>query len=356
MGGPAGGSAFDRWPYLQRVEASAFELLWTTPQPADFRVVVTEPGGRVLASAPAVIDPDASPPESAHQYTARLQGLPTGEMICYQVVADGKPWTRPTGIMTAPSADATVRFVALGDLGKRSPDQFAVARQLRRVQYDFVLVTGDLAYDRGKRIEFERYFFDVYPDIASTVPFFVTSGNHEYRTEDARPFREAFSLFDNGGPHGTDRWYSFDWGPVHVAVLDTEIREPVQAQWLDADLAAADRPWTIVMQHRPAYSSGHHGSDSRTQELFAPVYERHGVAMVLAGHDHNYERTLEIGGVVHVVTGGGGRGTRRTGRSDFTALSARVAHFVWLEASPSSLRMVAVDATGQQFDSVRLTR
>lgn len=356
-GGPAPDSAFDRWPYLQRVETDRLELLWTTRASTDFRVVITDPDGRALASARAMVDTAASPPSSARQYVARLDGLPAGSTLCYQVVTgSGTHWTRPTGVMTAPvGRDATVRFVALGDLGKRSPDQYAVARQIRSVSFDFMLVTGDVAYDSGKRRELEAYFFDVYPDILRTIPVFPASGNHDYRTEDARPFREAFSLFDNGGPHGTERWYSFDWGPVHVAVLDTEIRETVQAEWLDDDLAGHDRPWTVVAAHRPPYSSGRHGSDDDMRELFVPIFERHDVALVLGGHDHHYERTRETGGVVYVVTGGGGRGTRKTGTSDFTALSARVAHFVWLEATATSLRMVAVDATGQQFDSVRLT-
>ena len=356
-GGPSGGSAFVRWPYLQKVQPDGFELLWTTEARHHFTVIVTEPDGRTITTATAVRDRNASPPESALQYVAALDDLPADTLLCYQVVAEGRVWTRPTGVRTAPrDPDASVRFVAMGDLGKRSPDQLAVARQLRDVQFDFMLLTGDIAYDKGKRVELEQYFFDVYPDILATVPAFPASGNHDYRTEDAAPFREAFSLFDNGAPHGLDRWYSFDWGPVHVVVLDTEIADETQVRWLDRDLSDHDRPWTIAVQHRPAYSSGHHGSDDRARELFAPVFERHGVPLVLTGHDHHYERSRPIRGVVHVVTGGGGRGTRRTGRSDFTAVSARVAHFVWLEADASTLRMVAVDATGHEFDSLLLTR
>jgi hypothetical protein len=57
-----------------------------------------------------------------------------------------------------------------------------------------------------------------------------------------------------------------------------------------------------------------------------------------------------------VVTGGGGRGTKSVGRSDFTAFSAQVAHFVFLEANEDALRLVAVDATGRPFDSAEFGR
>ena len=39
-------------------------------------------------------------------------------------------------------------------------------------------------------------------------------------------------------------WYSFDWGNVHVAMMDSEHDWQVgsnQHSWLEADLAAVDR-------------------------------------------------------------------------------------------------------------------
>jgi hypothetical protein len=91
------------------------------------------------------------------------------------------------------------------------------------------------------------------------------------------------------------------------------------------------------------------------RNTFTPIFEAHGVPLVLLGHDHNYERTKPIRGVVYVVTGGGGRGTRAVGIADFTAVSDRVAHFVWVEADAASMRLVAIDGTGQAFDSVAFT-
>ena len=116
-------------------------------------------------------------------------------------------------------------------------------------------------------------------------------------------------------------YYSFDWGNVHFVGLDTELTGPEQAAWLDADLAATDKPWKIVFGHKPPYSSGEHGSDGAFRNHFVPLIEKHGVQLVLNGHEHDYERTRPIENVTYVVTGGGGRHLRSVGTSGFTAYS-----------------------------------
>ena len=184
------------------------------------------------------------------------------------------------------------------------------------------------------------------------LPFYPAAGNHEYHTLDAAPFRAVFAL---PGPAG-EKWYSYDWGRVHFAALDTEADYATQAAWLDADLAATTRPWKVLYFHKPPYSSGSHGSDRSLRAALAPVLERHGVQLVLAGHDHDYERIAPQGGVQHVVTGGGGVGTRPVGTSSFTELSVDVIHFVHAEVSADQLVLHAIDGTGAEFDSVVVPR
>jgi hypothetical protein len=189
--------------------------------------------------------------------------------------------------------------------------------------------------------------------------FFPASGNHEYCTDDARPFRDAFALFENGGandPYGTERWYSLNWGDAHIVVLDTEKIADSQLRWLERDLTDNTLPWVIAVGHRPPYSSGNHGSDMNVRERFAPLFEQHGVDLAFFGHEHNYERTVPMNGVTYVVTGGAGRGTRAVSTSEFTAFSARVAHFVYMTIEADVLRMHAIDATGRDFDSLELIR
>ena len=363
-GGPSdlGRQKMPRWPYLQKVTRTGAEILFTSTQRRDFEIEVTRASGEVVTRMNASVDTEASDEfatlgsDPVTQYVAALEGLPEGETLCYQVLAGEERWTERTGFRLAPAAgdDQPVRFAALGDLGKRTSDQFAVYEQMQKVPLDFVVITGDVAYDNGKAHEFEENVFGVYQSMMTEVPFFPASGNHDYNTNDAQAFREMFSLFENGGSVGRERWYSFDWGPVHVVVLDTEKYFEEQQAWLREDLVSHDRPWTVAVLHRPPFSAGSHGSEGSVREAFCPILAEHGVALVLTGHEHHYERTVPQDGVVYIVTGGGGRGTRAVGEEDFTAVSDRVAHFTWIEADSRELRLVAIDGTGQPFDSLRL--
>jgi hypothetical protein len=355
--GPSEASAtlMQRNPYLQNVtQDSATVVLASTSKTLE--ILVRRPDGSEAQRARLVAD-DSAAPSVGKQYAATTTNLRPGTLYCYDVLdgagADAAVVFRGA-LCSAPAIDATVQFSAFGDLGKGSPDQFAVYEALKSVHSDFLLVTGDLAYDNGTLRQFEYYFFDIYKDLLALVPVFPASGNHDYQTRDGAVFREVFVLPEVSMSEGEERWYSFDWGPVHVAVLDTQVMLETQAEWLREDLDATDLPWKIVSLHKPSYSSGSHGSDDSMREIFGPVFRDHGVQLVLAGHDHHYERTFKTEGVVHVVTGGGGRGTRPVGSSSFTAFAAQVAHFVHLVADSNTLTLHAIDATGQEFDTLRL--
>ena len=78
------------------------------------------------------------------------------------------------------------------------------------------------------------------------------------------------------------------------------------------------------------------------RRAFTPLFERHGVQLVLSGHDHDYQRSVPINGVTYVVTGGAA-GTRRTGEADFTAVSFSWHHFVELAVFPDRLVLRAIN-------------
>ena len=85
------------------------------------------------------------------------------------------------------------------------------------------------------------------------------------------------------------------------------------------------------------------------RDRFEGIFVAYGVDLVLAGHDHNYERTHAIDGVTYVVSGAGGRGTRPVSNSSFTAFSEQVSHFTYFIADENSLTMWAIDGTGAEF-------
>jgi acid phosphatase type 7 len=289
-----------------------------------------------------------------NQMWSTIDGLSPDMVYCYQIVDGGGPLSERIGFRTAPAADSTapIRFLAFGDSGGGGADQRALAEQMYTLPYSLIVHTGDIAYDSGSISQFEDTVFKMYAPLFSHLPFFPSAGNHEYRTMSGAPFRAVFALPGDSG----EKWYSYDWGRIHFAVLDTEADYKTQASWLDADLAATALPWKIVYFHKPPYSSGEHGSDMSLRNTMAPIFEKHHVQLVLAGHDHDYERMVPQRGVQYVVTGGGGVGTRPVGSSSFTAFSEDVIHFVYADVRTDELVLHAIDATGYEFDSVVVQR
>jgi acid phosphatase type 7 len=346
--------AIRRQPYLQRVTTTSAKIGWVTTAQAGAKVKVTNPDGTPLMDAMGEVERYSMRDDDELQMWATFDGLSPGTIYCYELADSNGMLISRTGFRTAPAADSSepVRFLAFGDSGGGGADQYALADQMDTVPYELIIHTGDIAYDDGTIGQFEDNVFGVYAELFRNLPIFPSAGNHEYRTMQGAPFREVFNLPGDNG----EKWYSYDWGRIHFVALDTEADYATQAAWLDRDLAATTLPWRIIYMHRPPYSSGEHGSDLALRKALAPVVEKHHVQLVLSGHDHDYERMQPQNGVAYVVTGGGGRGTYNVGRSAFTAFSAEVIHFVYIEVSADELVLHAIDATGREFDSMVVPR
>lgn len=349
-----GAQAMQRHTYLQQVTTTSAKLGWVTSAGEDAHIAVTSPPGGLLSRVPAVAEQSSLRGDRERQMWSSVSSLEAATTYCYQLTGKSAPLTERTGFRTAPrpDSDEPVRFLAFGDSGGGGADQYALLDQMYTVPYDLIIHTGDVAYSDGTMGQYEDNVFGVYGDLFRNVPFFPSAGNHDYRTMQGAPFREVFNLPGDSG----EKWYSFDWGRVHFVALDTESDYATQAAWLDRDLAASDLPWTVVYMHRPPYSSGAHGSDTTLRNKLAPVLQKHGVQLVLSGHDHDYERMHPQNGVAYVVTGGGGIGTKAVGKSSFTAFSEDVIHFVYVEVGVDELILHAIDAAGREFDSMIVPR
>jgi hypothetical protein len=344
----AGTASLTRAPFLQQVTSTGALVVFRTSSAEPVEVEVRTPDGALVTTA--VADTDASV-KGGTQKIAELRGLQPSTTYCYAL----RGLTASAGLRTAPApgSGAPVRFAVWGDSGYGGSDQATLFDQVMTVPFDFVLHAGDLAYDAGTRGQFERTVFQVYAPLFREFAIFPVSGNHEYETEQAAPYLESFVLPENGD---RERYYSFDWGDVHFVALDTERMGAPQAAWLDADLMNNRLPWTIVIGHRPPYSSGEHGSDSEFRRHFIPVLEKYQVPLVLSGHEHHYERTHVRSGVTYIVTGGGGRGTRPVGSSSFTAFAEAVIHFLFVEIHGNRLVLHAIDGVGREFDQTVIER
>jgi hypothetical protein len=101
--------------------------------------------------------------------------------------------------------------------------------------------------------------------------------------------------------------------------------------------------------HHPAYSAGHHGSSMDVRDAWSDLFAEADVPLVLAGHDHDYQRSEPQDGVVYVVSGGGAK-LRDSGTEDFTAVSTSTLHFLDLLVYDDRLVGSAVDTSGRLID------
>jgi hypothetical protein len=70
-------------------------------------------------------------------------------------------------------------------------------------------------------------------------------------------------------------------------------------KWIESDLKANNKRWTVVYFHHPPYSMGTHNSDTEIEMItmrndIIPLLEKYHVDLVLSGHSHSNERSYFI--------------------------------------------------------------
>lgn len=261
------------------------------------------------------------------------------------------PKTAPPAV----SAATLTRIAVAGDTGTGPGSAIEATVQTMTDQgqqrdYDGLVLLGDLIYPEGDADQAAARITDVFmPMVSQGARLVPVLGNHDYMSG------EQSAILAEVGREQT--WYVDQVGIVRILVLDTEqVDDPAQTTWLRETLASpTDAAWTIVAMHKPPYSAGVHGSDEEIQQQWVPLFEQYDVPLVLAGHDHDYQRSKPIGGVTYVVSGGAAT-LRPTGDEDFTEVSTSTRHYVDLLAEGDRLTLRAIDQSGMLFDSVALTQ
>jgi hypothetical protein len=387
-GGPTPGPAVTlvRAPFLQQVGASMATVVWTTREPGPAEVRYVAGGGPVSAAAATSHFVPATTtgfPFDYYQHEANLTGLAPATTYRYDPFVAGVDVTPQAGsFRTAPpTGSGAVTFIAFGDSGTNSAPQHQLASLMTADAFDIALHAGDITYGTttgtgdASYLGYEAWFFSIYQGWLSSRPVFPAEGNHDSRpsNNNGAAYLDVFSLPPNGAsaqyPDHAERYYSFDYGPVHFIALDTEYafqdvtRRAEQIAWLHADLAGTPQPWKVAYFHRSPYSAGgEHGSDLAVRSAFGPLFERYGVQLVISAHEHDYERTRPIregstgSEVTYLVTGGGGGPLYPAGTATWTAYSASRHHYLRASADECTLRVDAIGLDGIAFDTATLGR
>jgi hypothetical protein len=248
------------------------------------------------------------------------------------VAGTGSTTSAPDGIATPPtSAASPFILVGAGDIASCSSNGDEATADLLETIPGIVFTTGDNVYDNGTPSEFRDCYGPSWgrpPIKARTRP---TPGNHDYNTPSATGY---FGYFGAAAGDPATGYYAYDAGTWRVYVLNSNCAAiggcdagSPEEQWLRADLAANSRACVLAMWHHPRYSSGlEHGSSTATEALYQALYDFN-TELILAGHDHDYERFApmtatgtidDARGIVQFVVGTGGKshypfGTPQTG-------------------------------------------
>lgn len=245
-------------------------------------------------------------------FTAMLTNLSPGTRYAYRV-GDGRQWSEVSVFATAKRKTKSFKFLIFGDsqASVAPPEPYGLWRKTVQNAFaanadaKFMVNVGDLV-DYGQSGAHWNAWFDAARGVIDRIPIMPVTGNHEYfgSKDTTRP---VFWLMQwavpQNGPEGLkSQVYSFDYGPVHFVVLDSQAQEQrvhgdilqLQQPWLEADLAAAKAEWKIVFFHKPAYESYPKRTNMDVRNAFCPILEKHKVDLVFTAHDHAIARTYPI--------------------------------------------------------------
>jgi hypothetical protein len=288
--------------------------------------------------------------EIVYTYHARLDRLPDDTFFVYEVLHDGAP---PVAGMfrTGPRGRSKgFRFTSFGDqsvpapvglgLGPATPNAGYIVAAVDALDPLFHLMNGDLCYANISDAPVGTWtsFFTNTMRSARYRPWMPAAGNHENEVGNGPQgylsYQTRFALPGNGSAQFAGNWYAFTVGPVRVISLNNDdvclqdggfsafrrdnvpgyqarddnpyisgYSHGLQRAWLERELAEASRDhgidWIVVCMHQVAMSSAHfNGADLGIRRQFLPLFDRYGVDLVVAGHEHHFERTFPVRGTL----------------------------------------------------------
>ena len=326
-------------------ETDGFSLLWQTADnesPADWELEVRVEDTWIKSQPPTAKRLAVEGLPAYRLFRGMLEGLKPGAPFSYRVSRKGKVEFESAGTARKPAGQPQ-KVVVFGDSGSGTADQMPVAYRVFLEKPDYVVITGDIVYARGRISEYLANHFPVYnkdeaspttgaPLLRSTL-FFAAAGNHDLIDRDLDRIPDGLAFFyywdlPKNGPlrtpgapnsatlRGTEARkdafleaakstypvtsnYSYDYGDAHWTVLDAnpyaDWNAPILRDWLEADLAsAAQKPWRFVAFHHPGFSSSKAHFEDQRMRILAPIFEKAKVDIVFNGHVHNYQRSYPL--------------------------------------------------------------
>ncbi|MFD1134823.1 MULTISPECIES: purple acid phosphatase family protein [Paenibacillus] len=206
-------------------------------------------------------------------------------------------WSEPHTFTTAAEEISEVSFIYVTDSQADKVNEFRLWENTMKQAFarfanpDFVVHAGDLVETAAKKSAWS-HFFNASMFWIGKTPIVPVVGNNDIKDIGAARYASYFHLPENGAEalKGTQTNYSFDYGCLHIAVLNTEKCIKQQTKWLEADLAGTHCEWKIMVMHRPIYG----GTITKKLVDWSRIIDKYKVDLVLQGHNHVYSRSHPV--------------------------------------------------------------
>ncbi|CAM4103506.1 purple acid phosphatase family protein [Kerstersia similis] len=304
-------------------------------------------------------------------HAATISSIDPERGIRYRVGSSGGGWSEVHTLPPFPREK--FRFCHFGDQAVRDSSR-RVMDSVRQQNPDFLLVAGDLSYANGDQPIWDRYF-DMLEPYTARLPMMTCPGNHEakdgrgqgYRTRFSQPGEGTYFTWDVHRVH-----FLFSTGGSLLRDLSTTKELMEELDFMEKDLADAyqrrqngEIDFIVLVQHYPLWTNteGRSPANFSLVALEEKMLLRYEVDLVLAGHDHLYERSHPMmrgkqaeGGYIQVTQGGGGKSLYSLiDKPAAWAAVSRVCHgYTVLEVEGRTLRAQSYavsDSTGALFEA-----
>ncbi len=336
LAGP--GAAQNTYTYIGQIASTSALIAWGTTDGGGGQNTIgrdSKPMGKAeihvgnlnLTSDRNWIEVKDLRPDTQYPYTVQVNGHEIGGGV----------------FRTYPARATKLTFFVIGDFGVGGSKQKGIADAMwtefqRRAQSDspvrFVITVGDNIYadanfayvsvrsgDEDK--DWDPKFFTPYRELIRQIPFYPTLGNHDgngsEKAGDLAAYLDNF-FFPENRPA---RWYQFSFGGLaDFFALDSTENTPTghavpqygpeseQTKWLSQALPASRAEWKIPYFHHPIFNAGPgHGASYKVLRHWVDLFQRSGVKVVFAGHEHNFQISEDndaTGHIRYVISGSGG--------------------------------------------------
>lgn len=289
--------------------------------------------------------------------------------------AGGSPSDKPKeDAAPPPPPDPETRFLAIGDTGKGTEGQQAVADAMAAKckvdRCDFAVMLGDNLYESGASSPDDPQFKTKFEDVYAALPidFYVVLGNHDYGgngsgTELGKGKNEVDYTSRSRKWKMPAAHYHFTKADIEFFALDTNLQmfgvDGAQKTDVDGWIAASKANWKIALGHHPYKSNGPHGNAGSYDGLSGiPIVSGSGVKsfleghvcgkvdLYLSGHDHSMQWLNETCMGTPLAVSGAAAEFTTLGTKNATAFQAVVRGFMYITVKKKQLVAEFIDENG----------